>query len=759
MQYQWTEWDEDVDSTPDEEYQSLVRSLRRKVGFGLFFVRSPVGGQELIERVRADVPQKKADVLELKEPIANLIDLVKVFPNIDNIKILFIVGLEKSLVEYIRTGYGGQGDYYNLDTVPPILSHLNWQRENFRDKFRHVCFVFLLPRFAIKYIIRRAPDFFDWGSGVIDIPETISFISQPASAGLRDEYQDFIKKISSRSSSYIFVRCSPESAKRLIKKVLTDTSEIQIDVLELEHPIDSLIDNIKSIPNQSNLNVLFVSGLEKSLTDYILPSYAGIGDRDNLNTIPILRHLNQQHNNLKRTFPNLCLVFLLPLFAIHCIERDAPDFFKLVEEEIPYFQTDSSIFMNELNIDSIPFPDSRIRLQGYSIMTDIGRKAKLLEIKESIGEPSQSDDRKSELYSDQGLIHLVNKEYEEAIDSFEKAAYFRPENYLAWFNRGYAFRKLGVHEEAISSYDRVLKLKPDYYLAWNHRGWVLRKLGKYEESIASYDKGLEINSNDYLGWYNRGYALRKLEKYEEAIASFNKVLQLKPDYYEAFYNQAICLSYLERHEDAIHSYNKAVALKPNYHLAWYNLGTELGTLGRHEEAIASYDKALRIRSNDYLAWYNRGSALGNLKRFEESIASYDKALQFKSNYYLAWYNRGIALRQLGKYEEALSSYEKAVEIKPDFYEAWYNQGFVLLSLIRYEEAIYSYHKALQVNPNSHKSYYNLACAYSLQNNIDLALNNLQKAIEISPEENCKFATTDPDFDNIRHDPRFQALIQ
>lgn len=49
MQYQWTEWDEDVDSTPDEEYQSLVRSLRRKVGFGLFFVRcSPVGGQELI---------------------------------------------------------------------------------------------------------------------------------------------------------------------------------------------------------------------------------------------------------------------------------------------------------------------------------------------------------------------------------------------------------------------------------------------------------------------------------------------------------------------------------------------------------------------------------------------------------------------------------------------------------------------------------------------------------------------------------------
>jgi len=195
MQYQWTEWDEDVESTPDEEYRSLVRSLRRKMGFGLFFVRcSPVGGQELIKRVRADVPQKQADVLELKESIANLIDLVNVFPDIDNIKILFVVGLEKSLVEYIRTGYGGQGDYYNLDAIPPILSHLNWQRENFRDKFRHICFVFLLPRFAIKYIIRRAPDFFDWASGKTDIPSSQEVVAQESKRILLEgDYEKYLE--------------------------------------------------------------------------------------------------------------------------------------------------------------------------------------------------------------------------------------------------------------------------------------------------------------------------------------------------------------------------------------------------------------------------------------------------------------------------------------------------------------------------------------------------------------------------------------
>ncbi|NJL43174.1 MAG: hypothetical protein HC935_07245 [Pseudanabaena sp. SU_2_4] len=110
--------------------------------------------------------------MELQKPISNLIDLVESFPDREQLSILFIVGLEKSLVEYIRPGYGGAGDYYNLDTVPPILSHLNWQRENFRDRFRHLCFVFLLPRFAIKYILRRAPTFLTGDRGYLSFPQS-----------------------------------------------------------------------------------------------------------------------------------------------------------------------------------------------------------------------------------------------------------------------------------------------------------------------------------------------------------------------------------------------------------------------------------------------------------------------------------------------------------------------------------------------------------------------------------------------------------
>ncbi|MGF1933399.1 MAG: TPR end-of-group domain-containing protein [Nostoc sp. ChiQUE02] len=107
------------------------------------------------------------------------------------------------------------------------------------------------------------------------------------------------------------------------------------------------------------------------------------------------------------------------------------------------------------------------------------------------------------------------------------------------------------------------------------------------------------------------------------------------------------------------------------------------------------------------------------------MASYNQALKFKLDYHKAWYNRGIALRKLGRNEEAIASYDQAVKIKPDYHEAWYSK----------------------------------ACYYALQDNIEQALENLQKAINLNPDEYRKIAKTDSDFDAIRENERFQALIE
>ncbi|MDM8560165.1 SUMF1/EgtB/PvdO family nonheme iron enzyme [Candidatus Parabeggiatoa sp. HSG14] len=80
-------------------------------------------------------------------------------------------------------------------------------------------------------------------------------------------------------------------------------------------------------------------------------------------------------------------------------------------------------------------------------------------------------------------------------------------------------------------------------------------------------------------------------------------------------------------------------------------------------------------------------------------------------------------KELGDYKEAITYCDKVLQIKPDYAIAWYNK----------------------------------ACYYAIQEQIEQALPDLQKAISLNPKYK-ELAKTDADFDKIRHDARFQALL-
>jgi tetratricopeptide (TPR) repeat protein len=562
MQQNLTEWDKDIVSTAEEDYQTFLRGLSWRDGFGIEFVRcSPVGGQDLIKKIRRDLPRKKVEVLTLSEPIDNLIKIVQNLPNHSELDILFVVGLDKSLIDYIREGYGGQGEYYNLDTVPPILSHLNWQRENFRDRFPNLCFVFLLPQFAIKYIIRRAPDFYDWGLGVFEIQD-----------------------------------------KQVLKT------------------------------QQSG--------------------WAG-------RTFPFIKRLWGDSEFIFSTIIGVALVIQLRYIALPIV---------------------FVIFI----FDTFDWGSIFLRFQNKKILK-----------KQRLGK-----------------------------------------KIFAFFKRILSQTTTFIFIYLISL---ILSSKPWYI-------------------------GLTTLIVIFIFIFNTYFLIRSTSKFSKSVfltVEFIKEFPIIRYIWARFFVsiEAVILLLLGRNEEAIASYDRAIEIKSDCHEVWNSRGIVLVNLGRNEEAIASYDRAIEIKSDYYEAWDNRGIALSNLGRNEEAIASYNRTVEIKPDYHEAWYARGIALSNLGRYEETISSYNRTIEIKPDYHEAWYARGIALSNLGRYEEAIASYDQALQIKPDDPSSYYNKACAYSLQNAIELALENLPKATQLDPEKYRELAKTDSDFENIRHDPRFQALIQ
>lgn len=168
-------WQQELNGEAIDEYNALRRSLQRNNGFGLFFVQcSPVVGEDIIANLKEDISQKKIEALRLTEPVDSLYNLIIDLPNIDDIDILFISGLEHSLYEYEKYTFGDstQETYANSKErysqswrgVPRFLGYLNLQRDRFREDF-NISFVFLVPSFGVDYFIKRAPDFFDWRSG------------------------------------------------------------------------------------------------------------------------------------------------------------------------------------------------------------------------------------------------------------------------------------------------------------------------------------------------------------------------------------------------------------------------------------------------------------------------------------------------------------------------------------------------------------------------------------------------------------------
>ncbi|GAB4137417.1 MAG: hypothetical protein Fur0046_11520 [Cyanobacteria bacterium J069] len=74
-----------------------------------------------------------------------------------------------------------------------------------------------------------------------------------------------------------------------------------------------------------------------------------------------------------------------------------------------------------------------------------------------------------------------------------------------------------------------------------------------------------------------------------------------------------------------------------------------------------------------------------------------------------------------------------------------------------EEAIASYQKSLEFLPDDAGVYYDIARCYALMVKVEWTVKMLQRAIDLD-EQYRENAKTDTDFDSLRDDPAFQALL-
>jgi tetratricopeptide (TPR) repeat protein len=497
----WSE-EELPPETAEEVFRQLIRAIRRHEGAGWFFVQcSPAKGTETIERLRAAtrIPvgsrfgKAAVAVMELDRESETLYREAKEWYERERFKILVVRGIEQALYSYEdakrQLGWDEEQIYnYDWRGVPPLLNHLNVVRECLRDNVP-CTIVFLLPPFAVKYFIFRAPDFYDWGAGFFAIPEE----------GGEQQVIEWVKQ--SKYSEY----CQFSTEER-IGKIAELWQVIDRGKLEDKECADLLVKQ----------GMLFASGkdYELAISCYdramkIKPNYscAGLIRAFSLDKLGKYEEATTSYEEIiKDTYNHHCLWLIRAILLRN-----------LGKPEDAIYECERAIKIKQNYYNSW--------LIRGALLDDLGRYKEAVV---SYDRAIQNQPENHYVWTLRGCTLDNLGRYEEAIASYDRAIKNQPNNYYVWTLQGCTLCRLGRYKEGVYSFKKALKNNPNDYNTWWILGETLLYLERYTEAIASYKKATNIYPLSFCFHFSLGLAFSLNSDFTAAKQKFKESFENCP---------------------------------------------------------------------------------------------------------------------------------------------------------------------------------------------------------------------------------------
>jgi tetratricopeptide (TPR) repeat protein len=134
---------------------------------------------------------------------------------------------------------------------------------------------------------------------------------------------------------------------------------------------------------------------------------------------------------------------------------------------------------------------------------------------------------------DVGLSYMQIQRFEEATETFERAAQFADEDSLdaqeAWVNKGAAHSELEEYDEAIGAYREALRIDEDSEhaaTAHTNLAYALWEYGHTEQALDHAERAVEVDPRFAQAWYNRGFFLSERGLNEDAVNAFDNAMRL-----------------------------------------------------------------------------------------------------------------------------------------------------------------------------------------------------------------------------------------
>jgi TolB-like protein len=299
---------------------------------------------------------------------------------------------------------------------------------------------------------------------------------------------------------------------------------------------------------------------------------------------------------------------------------------------------------------------------------------------------------------------------------------------------------------------------------WNKRTGVdlFKAIDYFNQAIAkdpNYALAYSGLADSYLLLSPYGAATPK-DSVPQAKAAVKKALELDDTLAEAHASSARIISgYDFDSQRAIAEFERALQLNPNYATAhhWFGAGPLLA-LGRFDESIVEAKRSIELDPLSMINNADFGNDYYYARRYAEAIAQLRKTIEIEPRFYLAHYYLAQALQMKGQLPEAIAEYRKAAELDDDpFALALLGQAYARAGQIDDAKKILA-----RLNEEAKSRYvaaYGVGVVFLGMGDKNHAMDELERAYHENDGNDIYNIRVDPLLDDLRGDPRFEALAE
>ncbi len=131
-----------------------------------------------------------------------------------------------------------------------------------------------------------------------------------------------------------------------------------------------------------------------------------------------------------------------------------------------------------------------------------------------------------------GEIALIEGKRRRAINHFDKAIRYNPQDAESYNDKAIVLAELGHYKEAMEWIDKGIQIDPDYATLYHNKAWVLVQMNKPREALEFYKKALMCDNRRAVTFISIGDTYTMLGDHKASVDNYKKGLKLLPDKYK-----------------------------------------------------------------------------------------------------------------------------------------------------------------------------------------------------------------------------------